>query len=164
LKKEGYIAIFVAVVIAITMYFIPRSPEPVGIVDQHEHAAEQSDSLEVMVAQAVEMLNTGSAPPMQAIGLLRTVLDIEPTHINGNFYLGYFSIMSGQFEKAEERLSVVIDRLPENADALFLMAQAKNGLGNQESAKEYLHRCLQSDPIEETKQQATALLNEINNI
>ena len=101
---------------------------------------------------------------MQAIGLLRKVLDIEPKHINANFYLGYFSIMSGQFDKAEERLSVVIERLPDNADALFLMAQAKKGLGDSESAKVYLTKCLESNPIEETKQQATALLNEIDSI
>jgi len=164
LKKEGYIAIVIAVIIAVAMYFIPRSPEPSTMEDGHEHTTEQPDSLEVMVAQAVEMLNTGTAPPMQAIGLLRKVLDIEPKHINANFYLGYFSIMSGQFDKAEERLSVVIERLPDNADAYFLMAQAKKGLGDIPSAKEYLSKCLENNPIEETKQQATALLNEIDSI
>ena len=52
----------------------------------------------------------------------------------------------------------------DNAEAYFLMAQAKKGLGDIPSAKEYLSKCLENNPIEETKQQATALLNEIDSI
>lgn len=149
-------------VLAVVLYFVPHSPSPSLADHQHAEASEQPDSLEVMVAEAVEMLNSGSAPPMQAIGLLRKVVEIDPDHGSGNFYLGYFSVMSGQYDKAVERLETVLRVYPQNADAMLLMAQAKLGLGDQEAAKKYAQQCLDSQPVPETKAKANELLTSLN--
>ncbi len=167
MKKEGIIVIGSGLLLATLIYLAPRfsttavEKNTEATAENHNHSP---DSLEIMVQQAVEMLNTGSAPPMQAIGLLRKVVEIEPNHVNGNFYLGYFSIMSGQFDKAKERLSIVLQALPEHADALLLMAQANKGLGQNEEAKAHLKKCLAANPSTETKGQAEALLAEIEKL
>lgn len=166
MKREGYIAIVLAAFVGLALYFAPRSPKPIALDETesgHQHAqATQVDSLETMVQQAVEMLQSGSAPPMQAIGMLRKVVEIDPDHGSGNFYLGYFSVMSGQYDKAVSRLETVLRVYPQNADAMLLMAQAKMGLGDRESAKEYAEKCLETNPVPDTKVQAEELLTTLN--
>lgn len=162
MKREGYIAISIAVVLAVVLYLVPYSPSSTSTEHEHTEATEQPDSLEIMVAEAVEMLQSGSAPPMQAIGLLRKVVEIDPDHGSGNFYLGYFSVMSGQFDKAVERLETVLRVYPQNADAMLLMAQAKQGLGDREAAVKYAQQCLDSQPVPETKAKAKELLTTLN--
>lgn len=161
MKREGYIVISLAVLVAVALYMMPRSPKAAPIAEEVSMTS-GPDSLEIMVQEAVQMMQTGSAPPMQAIGQLRKVVEIDPDHGSANFYLGYFSIMSGQYERAEQRLSVVLEVFPENADAHFLMAQAKMGLGQNEEAKESLQSCLDLEPEAETKAGAEELLKKLN--
>ena len=164
MKKEGYIVISLAALIAAAAYFSPRSiskDEAVGHV--HADAAlEEADSLEVMVQEAVALMQEGG-PPMQAIGMLRKVVEIEPEQASANFYLGYYSIMSGQYEKAVGRLETVLRVYPDNSDAHFLMAQAQNGIGDREKAITFLNSCLELGPTQETKRGAEILLAELNN-
>jgi len=164
LKKEGYIVISLAALIAAAAYFSPRSSskdEAVGHV--HSDAPlQEADSLEVMVQEAVALMQEGG-PPMQAIGMLRKVVEIEPDQASANFYLGYYSIMSGQYEKAVGRLETVLRVYPDNSDAHFLMAQAQNGIGDLEKAITFLNSCLELGPTQETKRGAEILLAELNN-
>lgn len=163
MKREGYIAISLAVVLSVVLYFVPRSPNGESEVAEKEvTAVQEPDSLEQMVMEAVEMLQSGTAPPMQAIGQLRKVVEIEPDHGSANFYLGYFSVMSGQFDKAVERMTTVLRVYPENTDAMLLMAQAKQGLGDMDAAKEYAQMCLEHEAIPETHAKAKELLNSLN--
>ena len=153
-----------AALIAAAAYFSPRSSskdEAVG----HGHSdapLQEADSLEVMVQEAVALMQEGG-PPMQAIGMLRKVVEIEPEQASANFYLGYYSIMSGQYEKAVGRLETVLRVYPDNSDAHFLMAQAQNGIGDREKAITFLNSCLELGPTKETKRGAEILLAELNN-
>ena len=164
MKKEGYIVISLAALIATAAYFSPRSSSKDEAVD-HVHSdgpVEEADSLELMVQEAVAMMQEGG-PPMQAIGMLRKVVEIEPDQASANFYLGYYSIMSGQYEKAIGRLETVLRAYPENSDAHFLMAQAQNGIGDREKSITFLNSCLKLGPTQETKRGAEILLAELNN-
>jgi cytochrome c-type biogenesis protein CcmH/NrfG len=164
LKKEGYIVICLAALIAAAAYFAPRSSSE-DKATAHVHTdvpAGEADSLELMVQEAVALMQEGG-PPMQAIGLLRKVVEIEPDQASANFYLGYYSIMSGQYEKAVGRLQTVLRVYPDNSDAHFLMAQAQNGIGDREKAITFLNTCLELGPTQETKRGAEILLAELSN-
>lgn len=50
----------------------------------------------------------GSTNPMQGIGLLREVLEVDSNNINAYLNLGYFAVKSGQYDKAVERFEKVL--------------------------------------------------------
>jgi tetratricopeptide (TPR) repeat protein len=83
----------------------------------------------------------GSIDPMKGIALLREVIKEDPTNVSALILLGRFSIMSGQFEKAKERLDQVLTLQPNNAEAIFFMAITQQGLGKNDKAIELFEAC-----------------------
>lgn len=83
----------------------------------------------------------GSIDPMKGITLLREVLNEDPNNVTALILLGRFAIMSGQFEKAKERLDQVLTINPNNAEAMFFMAITQQGLGKNEKAIELFEAC-----------------------
>ncbi|MBI1315272.1 tetratricopeptide repeat protein [bacterium] len=164
MKKPGIIAVLAAFVLAAVLYALPRTPQrPVEGSSANAASTAGSgspDSLNAMVAEAVSRLERGEGSPMEAIGLLRKVVELDPNHLNANLYLGYFSVVSGQFEKALPRLEIVLQQEPRHSQALLLKGQALNGLGRKTEAKEMFQRCLETDPDPETEQLARAALSE----
>lgn len=60
--------------------------------------------------------------PMQGIGLLKEVEQVDPDNIKALINLGYFSVRSGQFDKAEERFNRVLEADPEYIEAYLYLA------------------------------------------
>jgi Tfp pilus assembly protein PilF len=50
------------------------------------------------------------------------------------FMLGYGGMISGQLDKAAERFLKVVQRDPENTEAVFLLAETYERLGNKKQA------------------------------
>ncbi len=166
MKREGIIAVLAAFALAAVLYALPRTPRAEDSPEsspQNKLATSGSpDSLNAMVAEAVAMIERSEGSPMQAIGMLRKVVEIEPNHLNANLYLGYFSVVSGQYDKAFPRLEIVLKQEPAHPQALLLMGQAYQGKGEKEKAREYLQRCLDSKPDAETEKIALKALSESN--
>lgn len=164
MKKQGIIAVVAAFVLAAVLYALPRTPKrPVEgspAVAEMPSGSGSPDSLNAMVADAVSRLERGEGSPMEAIGLLRKVVELDPNHLNGNLYLGYFSVVSGQFEKALPRLQIVLEQEPRHSQALLLLGQALTGLGRKEEGKDFFQRCLDTEPDPETEQLARTALSE----
>lgn len=83
----------------------------------------------------------GSSEPMKGITLLREVIDAEPDNVPALILLGRFAIMSGQYDKAKERLDQALLISPSNAEAIFFMAITQQGLGNNDKAIELFETC-----------------------
>ncbi|MCO5233072.1 MAG: tetratricopeptide repeat protein [Chitinophagales bacterium] len=83
----------------------------------------------------------GSIEPMKGVALLKEVIEQEPENVQALILLGRFSIMSGQFDKAKERLDKALLIQPSNAEAIFFMAITQDGLGNKEKAIELFEIC-----------------------
>jgi tetratricopeptide (TPR) repeat protein len=60
--------------------------------------------------------------PMQGIGLLKEVEQADPNNIKALVNLGYFSVRSGQFDKAEERFNRALEVDPEYIEAYLYLA------------------------------------------
>lgn len=60
--------------------------------------------------------------PMQGIGLLKEVEQADPDNIKALINLGYFSVRSGQFDKAEERFNRTLEADPEYIEAYLYLA------------------------------------------
>jgi tetratricopeptide (TPR) repeat protein len=83
------------------------------------------DDLDIQVDLGVCLIEGASllgTPPMEGIGILKNVEQQDPTNIKALINLGYFSIQSGQFDKAEERFDQVLTIDKEYAEAYLYLA------------------------------------------
>ena len=83
------------------------------------------EDLDIKVDLGVCMIEGASflgTPPMQGIGILKGVEQQDPENVKALINLGYFSIKSGQYEKAKERFDQVLKIDPEFADAHLYLA------------------------------------------
>lgn len=91
-----------------------------------EKAQELSpEDLDIQVDLAVAMIEGASflgTPPMEGIGMLRNVNQLDPDNIKALINLGYFSVRSGQYEKAEERFLQVLEVDPDYPDVHLYLA------------------------------------------
>lgn len=79
----------------------------------------------------------GDAPPMEGIMKIREVVERDSTNMFAQFMLGYGSMVSGQFEKATERLTKVVAAQPGNKEAVFLLAESFERMGDRKQAAKW---------------------------
>lgn len=76
----------------------------------------------------------GDGSPMEGIMSIREVAQKDTNNMYAQFMLGYGGMISGQLDKAAERFLKVIQRDPENTEAVFLLAETYEKLGNKKQA------------------------------
>ncbi|HEY0262575.1 MAG TPA: tetratricopeptide repeat protein [Chitinophagales bacterium] len=99
--------------------------------------------------------------PMQGIGMLLDIVKKDPKNADAQLMLGKFAIMSGQFEKAIERLEKVISLRPRSNDALFLLAIAYENNGNKNKALEILERCKKQEQNPDLKKEIESYIERL---
>lgn len=67
-----------------------------------------ADSLKLQ--QGIELVNGPN--PMEGIALLRELIVKDSTNVDAQYYLGLFSVKSGQIDKAEQRFETVLALRP----------------------------------------------------
>jgi tetratricopeptide (TPR) repeat protein len=76
----------------------------------------------------------GDGSPMEGIMSIREVAQRDTTNMYAQFMLGYGGMISGQLDKAAERFLKVINKEPENNEAVFLLAETYERLGEKKKA------------------------------
>jgi tetratricopeptide (TPR) repeat protein len=107
----------------------------------YEAALERQPDNLLLKVKVGSMYVEGSGEPMKGIALIREVVNQDPQNIPALTMLGRFSILSGQYDKAKEHLDKVLVLDPNNAEAIYFMAIAQEGLGNFEKAVQLLEAC-----------------------
>jgi cytochrome c-type biogenesis protein CcmH/NrfG len=92
-----------------------------------------NDSLKIGLGSCYLFGNI-SENPMQGIQLIREVADRDPRNMYAQFTLGMGAMMSGQLDKAIERLSVVIQAQPTNLEVMVMLAEAYEQKGDNINA------------------------------
>ncbi len=134
MKSGQIIAIASAVVLTGLLFIAPRTVErneqaattsvEEGHDHDHDHEGEEgAEDLDAKVQKAVEIIQSGEQPPMVAIGMLREVLEEDPQNLGALYWMGEFSMMSGQFDKAEGRFQTMLAIDPANALAAKKLAE-----------------------------------------
>ncbi|MCS7086728.1 MAG: tetratricopeptide repeat protein, partial [Bacteroidia bacterium] len=82
-------------------------------------AARRPEDLEAQVEAAVFLVS--SSNPMNGIQRLKQVLEKNPRHYRANLELGKFSMMTGQWDKARERLQTAANVDPGRWEAHFYL-------------------------------------------
>ena len=98
-----------------------------------------------------------SEDPMSGIQDLLTIVEEDSTQLDAQYYLGLFSIKSGQFEKAVNRFEKVITfvGLKKYPDARYQLSVCLEALGKTEASLEQLEVYMtEIDPNETEKKEA----------
>jgi len=112
-------------------------------VEEVVPAATENMGLDAKVDEAVAIIQSGEGAPMQAIGMLLEVLKENPDHEKALMWLGNFSMMSGQWDKAVDRFHHLTQIRPEVEMYRLNKSQSLLQLGDTTaaltSAQEYLN-------------------------
>jgi tetratricopeptide (TPR) repeat protein len=100
----------------------------------------EPDNLNTKVSLAACYLED-QAQVMKGVTTLLDVVATDSAHIQANLMLGKWGLVSQQYEKAIKRLKFVVSLRPENLEALFLLGQAHEELGDAVKAEEYFDLC-----------------------
>ena len=76
----------------------------------------------------------GSAEPMKGIMLLRGVVAEDSANVDAQLSLGFFSMQSGQYDKAEKRFRTVLRFKPELTAVRLYLSDALSGEGKDKEA------------------------------
>ncbi len=133
--------------------------------DNAIHCYEQAANLdpennEYKLRLASAYIEAGSNP-MQGVGILREMVAKDSTNVDAQLMLARFGLVSGQFDKAIARLEKVLYLSPQNQDALLMLGQAYESMGNTEKAIDALTRCAAAVKEPEAKKAIQAHIEEL---
>ena len=164
-SKRPLIALGIAVIATAVLYLLPRvagddNAEAASVLPQ-EHSESGATDVQSRIDAAIEKVEGGA--PMQGILELKAVADSFPDDPRPQYYLGMFSIQSGQFDKAVERFERVLALDPEASGAQLMLAEALIASGREsERAKSLLEAYLESTSDERGEARARELLESVN--
>jgi tetratricopeptide (TPR) repeat protein len=108
----------------------------------------------------------GGKDPMKGIFLLREVVAEEPDNIDAQMNLGFFSMQSGQFEKAVDRFRKVLEIDPSLGEVRIYLSEALDAAGNREDALKELNQIIKSGAdsflVQEAQKRIDAIQNSTN--
>ena len=145
-ETKRLFAAAIALVLFVLFLLAPRLPK------SKTQEVAQVTAVDDKVQEAVALVNGES--PMQGILKLREIIENDPENIDASWYLGLFSIQTGQYEKAIERLEMVArkDETSKYTDVYYHLGESYAALENVEEAKRSFNRFLESvDDPEITK-------------
>ncbi len=92
-----------------------------------------NDSLKVGLGSCYIFGNI-SDNPMQGITMIREVAERDPSNMYAQYMLGMGGLLSGQLNRAIERLTVVAEAQPDNLEVKLMLAEAFERKGDKASA------------------------------
>ena len=103
-----------------------------------------------------------SAMPMEGISKIRQVVDKDSTNVYGQLTLVKGSIRSGQYDKAIARLQTVIRLQPANIEALLLLADVYERMGDKKNAILWYQTSLKYVNRQDIKDEIEKRIKELN--
>ncbi|MCH8554585.1 MAG: tetratricopeptide repeat protein [Schleiferiaceae bacterium] len=147
MQKGVIVVLLGGILLGGALYMAPRWPsEDNARLEEEINRETSATTLDEKVAEATRIISEGSRPPMEAIGLLREVVEEDPNHLMANYRLGEFSVMSGQYEKGIERFEKVLEIDPLNSGAIRYLAISFNETGATDKAIAVIENYLQENP------------------
>jgi tetratricopeptide (TPR) repeat protein len=120
-----------------------ETKQAITLLDQAITLSPGNDSLKIK--QALLYMNT---EPMVGVQKLRDVVAANPDNAEAQITLANLAIQSNQFDKAIDRMESFTQKHPEEAKAVFVLAEAYRGKGDVTKAVQLLEKCktLVKDP------------------
>ncbi len=119
-----------------------------------------NDSAKVGLGAAY-LFGNFSDNPMAGISLLREVTDKDPGNVYANLMLGMGGVKSGQFDKAIERFEKVLEKDPDNLQAVFHIAETYDRKGDKPNAIKWYKTAEEKIAIPEAKQEINERIKQL---
>jgi tetratricopeptide (TPR) repeat protein len=142
MNRTAWIAASAIVFGALVLLLLPTTPDS-GSPESAEVAV---SPLDAKVREAVRLIQEGTGNPMEAIALLREVVEADPQHRDGLFHLGEFSRMSGQLDRALDRYASILQYYPNDHEAAVRYAETLADLGRRDEARQFVAKYLTDHP------------------
>lgn len=84
----------------------------------------------------------GIGTPMEGIGKIRAVVEKDSTNIYAQMTLATASLMSGQKQKAQERLETVLKLQPQNIQAILMLGDIYEKDGDKDQAVQWYSKAV----------------------
>ena len=154
-QTKRLIAASIALVLFVLFLLAPRLPK------SKTQEIAQKTVVDDEVQEAVDLVN--GEQPMEGILKLRSILEKDPTNIDASWHLGLFSIQTGQYEKAIERLEEVarLDTEGKYKEVQVALGKSYASLGNVEEAKKCFNRFLESEDDPAITEQVNAMIEQL---
>ncbi len=148
--NKSFLSLVIAAALGITFLIwkgASRVPKQGELAEQA--STEVNDDSDLIIEKALLLLQSGEGSPMEAIGMIRGILEKNPEHIKANLTLGSLSFSTGQYDRAIQRMRVVNSVQPDNQDAILILADSYAAMKNLDSAK-YFYDALLNLKISKT--------------
>jgi len=117
-------------------------------------------NLDVKTKLALTYIGT-DAPPMQGINLLREVLAENPKFQPALYNMGMLSVQSGQYGKAIEWLTKLLELNPDDVQGTLLLGVAYANVDEKDRAREQFEKAKKLDSDPAVQQQADTYLKDL---
>ena len=130
------------------------------LLDRATKINPDNDSTKIGIG-ACYMLGNISDNPMQGILTVREVVQKNPNNLYGQMILGLGGKKSGQFDKAIEHFSVILQKQPNNLEAIFQIAECYELKSDKVNAVKWYETGKKLISSEEIKKQIDKRINEL---
>jgi len=120
----------------------------------------QNDSAKVGLGATILY---GGHEPMKGIALIREVVEKDSTNAYAHLTLAEASLMSGQLDKAVERLNTVLRYQPANLQATLLLADTYERMGHKNDAAKAYQKALPLVANPEIKREIEKRVSDLKN-
>jgi tetratricopeptide (TPR) repeat protein len=145
LKQRSTLILLILGAIGLIVLFLMLPKQPASTLEKASvTTVTNADSLKLM--QAVELVNGPN--PMEGILLLRELVTKDSTNTDAQFYLGAFSVKSGQIDKAIKRFDTVISLRPNEVKYLVEIGYQYMQIDSTRKGLECFEKALAVDSTE----------------
>jgi tetratricopeptide (TPR) repeat protein len=122
----------------------------------------RNDSVKIELG-ACYLFGNISGTPMEGILKIKEVADKEPNNMYAQLMLGLGDIKSGQYDKAIERLQLVVKNEPANLQAVFNLAETYERKGDKANAVNWYKKVYDMVGDPEAKQEIEQRIKSLQN-
>lgn len=102
-----------------------------------------------------------SESPMQGIAEIQKVLQKDSTNLYAHMVLGVGGIKSGQYDKAAQHFTTVLNHEPDNIEAIFNLAELYDRQGDKQNAVKWYSKALDYVQIPEARKEIEVRINDL---
>ena len=158
LTKNQIFALLLALGLIVLLFFAPSKLRPKA--PEAEVAEEVQEP--VTIDDAVKLITEGIAP-MKGILRLREISEEDPSNIEAAYYLGVFSLQSGQYDKGVGRMEHVLELDSTHQTAHYFLGICFGELGENEKSRTHLKKFIAGSSDEKMRAEAEKYINELKN-
>jgi tetratricopeptide (TPR) repeat protein len=138
-KKTSLILLITASIGLLVLFlYMPKLPSTI-----REKAEKPIDKDSLKLMQAIELVNGPN--PMEGITILREIVADDQDNVDAHYWLGVFSVKSGQYDKAIERFNKVMTIEPNYLAAYIDMGGLYMEMDSAQKALYYFNEGVRID-------------------